>query len=219
MLRSFLSTPRLLLSLLFLLPGAALALPGSGIPGTSTPPAYRLLETPETPEMQAGPSSWRPPTALRVAVELGAGALVSVGGGIAGAKLGTAYCVRSGRDTGEVESCLLENLTGLWLGSSLGFALGAWGGGSLMRGRGHILLTLGGMALGLLAGAGAFQLTHGTITAFTGAALLTPYVFSVVAYELSSAAAAPPPPPTVARVQPLLSVSSRGAVLGLAGSF
>jgi hypothetical protein len=82
-----------------------------------------------------------------------------------------------------------------------------------------LLLTLGGMALGLLVGVGSFQLTHGTITALTGAALLTPYVFSVVAYELSSSAAAPPPPPATVRLRPLLSVSSQGAVLGLGGCF
>ncbi|MFL5359133.1 hypothetical protein [Archangium sp.] len=51
-----------------------------------------------------------------------------------------------------------------------------------------------------------------------GHLLLTPYVFSVVAYELSPAASTPPPP-TAARLQPLLSVSSQGAVLGLAGRF
>jgi hypothetical protein len=142
-----------------------------------------------------------------------------VGGGLAGLKLGSTLCKRLSRYGPEVEgACLLETFTGLWLGSSLGFSLGAWGGGSLMGGHGHLLPTLGGMALGLLVGVGSFQLTQGTITPLTGAALLTPYVFSVVAYELSSAASSPPPPAT-ARLQPMLSVSSQGAVLGLAGRF
>lgn len=217
MLRSLPPAPMLVLSLLCLLPGVALAQSDAPLPGTGASPSYRLLETPEAEA--ASVPAWKPHPALRVAVELGTGALVSVGGGLAGAKLGLTLCERSGRGTGEAESCLLQNLTGLWLGSSLGFALGAWGGGSLMGGRGHLLLTLGGMALGLLVGAGSFQLTHGVITPLTGAALLTPYVFSVVAYELSSSAATPPPPLATVRLRPLLSVSTQGTVLGLGGSF
>lgn len=215
MLRSPPPAPMILLSLLCLLPGVALAQSGSALPGSSAPPTYRLLETPEP---EAAPA-WKPHPVLRVAVELGAGALLSVGGGLVGAKLGGIACVRLGRDIPDAEgSCLLETLTGLWMGSSLGFSLGAWGGGSLMGGHGHLLPTLAGMALGLLVGVGSFQLTHGIITPLTGAALLTPYVFSVVAYELSSSAFSPPPPATV-RLRPLLSVSSQGAVLGMGGSF
>lgn len=215
---SFLPAVMLVLSLLCLLPGVALAQSGSTLPGSGAPPTYRLMETPEA-ETASAPA-WKPHPALRVAVELGTGALVSVGGGIAGLMLGSTACKRSGRYDPEVEgACVLETLTGLWLGSSLGFALGTWGGGSLMGGHGHLLLTLGGMALGLLVGVGSFQLTHGYINAVTGAALLTPYVFSVVAYELSSSAATPSPPPATVRLRPLLSVSAQGAVLGLGGSF
>ncbi|HYO73713.1 MAG TPA: hypothetical protein VEU33_47380 [Archangium sp.] len=213
-----LSRPMLcLLSLLLLTPGVGFAaaprvtlLPSSleGLQGVETPHALRLLqESPEAPATGTA-RAWRPPGVLRVAAELGVGALASVGLGIVGARIGTSRCPPTTDDT--PDGCTLYPLTGLWVGSSLGFALGAWGGGTLLGGRGHILHTLGGMALGMAAGVGAFALTQGTITAFTGAALLLPYALSIVAYEVSSSV----------HVQPLVSVSPRGgAVLGLAGSF
>jgi hypothetical protein len=205
-----------LLSLLLLTPGMGFAatsritlLPETvgGIRGQETPHALWLMESPEAPAIEAARPS-RPHGVLRVAAELGVGALASVGLGVVGARIGTSQCPPSTEET--ADGCTLYPLTGLWLGSSLGFALGAWGGGTLLGGRGHILHTLGGMALGLAAGAGAFALTRGTITAFTGAALLLPYALSVVAFEVSSSV----------HLQPLVSVSPRGgAVLGLAGSF
>ncbi|WP_375764883.1 hypothetical protein NR798_24505 [Archangium gephyra] len=198
-----LSRPMLcLLSLLLLAPGV-----GFAAAPLETPSALRWQESPEELESEPVRPS-RPHGVFRVTAELGVGALASVGLGIVGARIGVSRCPPSMLDV--PDGCTLYPLTGLWLGSGLGFALGVWGGGTLLGGQGHILHTLGGMALGMAAGAGAFALSRGTITAFSGAALLLPYALSVVAFEVSSSV----------RLQPLVSVSPRGGtVLGLAGSF
>lgn len=213
-----LSRPMLcLLSVLLLAPGVGFAAtPGStllpssmeGLRGQETPHALRLLESPEAAPGSEPARASRPHAVFRVAAELGLGALAGVGMGILGTGVGISRCPPTSADN--PGGCTLYPLTGLWLGSGLGFALGVWGGGALLGGQGHILHTLGGMALGMAAGVGAFALTQGTITAFTGAALLLPYALSVVAYEVSSSV----------RLQPLVSVTPRGGtVLGLAGSF
>jgi hypothetical protein len=206
-----------LLSLLLLTPGMGLAatprstlLPSTvgGPRGLETPHALRLLEEPQA----AGVAPARPPrphAVFRVAAELGVGTLAGVGLGLVGARIGTSRCPPP-TSMDAPDHCTLYPLTGLWLGSSLGFALGVWGGGTLLGGEGHLLHTLGGMALGLALGAGAFALTDGTITAFSGAALLLPYALSVVAFEVSSSV----------RLQPLVSITPKGdTVLGLAGRF
>ncbi len=202
------------LSRTLLLLSVLLLLPGTGFAASS----YRLLEAElPGPELEVE-QPWRPPGLLRVGTELAVGTVGAVGLGFAGLYGGARVCSIQGN----VErGCLVEVLSGLWTGSSLGFALGVWGGGSLMGGRGHILPVLGGLAAGWLLGAGSFYLTRGLITPAVGAALMTPYIFSLVAYELSSAAAWKKSPPRAAgaRVQPVLSFSSQGALLGLAGSF
>lgn len=202
------------LSRSLLLSSVLLLLPGTGFAASS----YRLLEAELPAPALESEQPWRAPGLLRVGTELALGTVGGVGLGYAGLYGGARVCSVQGN----VErGCLVEVLTGLWTGSSLGFALGVWGGGSLMGGRGHLLPVLGGLAAGWLLGAGSFHLTRGTITPLTGAALLTPYVFSLVAYELSSAAAwkKAPPRTAIARVQPVLSFSSQGALLGLAGTF
>jgi hypothetical protein len=214
-----LSRPMLcLLSLLLLTPGMSLAatprstlLPSTlGDPrGLETPHALRLLEEPAAATSAPAMRS-RPHAVFRVAAELGVGTLAGVGLGLLGARIGTSRCPPTAPEDLPGGHCTLYPLTGLWLGSSLGFALGAWGGGTLLGGEGHLLHTLGGMALGLAAGAGAFALTDGTITAFSGAALLLPYALSIVAFEVSSSV----------RLQPLVSVTPKGGtVVGLAGRF
>ncbi len=212
-----LSRPMLcLLSLLLLTPSVGLAetsrsklVPSlvGGLRGVESPHALRLLEEPAAATSAPAVRS-RPHGVFRVAAELGVGTLAGLGLGLAGARIGTSRCPPPIDDP--LYHCTLYPLTGLWLGSSLGFALGAWGGGTLLGGEGHLLHTLGGMALGLAAGAGAFALTDGSITAFSGAALLLPYALSIVAFEVSSSV----------RLQPLVSVTPRGGtMLGLAGRF
>jgi hypothetical protein len=179
---------------------------GGGLQGVETPHALRLLEDPAAATSAPAVRS-RPHGVFRVAAELGVGALAGVGLGLVGLYIGNSRC---SSPLATSDGCILYPVTGLWLGSSLGFALGAWGGGTLLGGEGHLLHTLGGMALGLAAGAGALALTEGSITAFTGAALLLPYALSIVAFEVSSSV----------RLQPLVSVTPKGGtMLGLAGRF
>lgn len=205
-----------LLSLLLLTPGVGFAadMRGTLVPpavdgfrGQETAQALRLLESPE--ESGSEPEQpWRPHAAFRIAAELGAGTLTGLGLAIAGARLGIEWCPPGSLDV--PDGCTLYPFLGAWLGSGLGFALGTWWGGSLLGGRGHLLHTLGGMALGMAAGAGAFVLARGNINPLSGAAMLLPYALSLVAFEMSSSA----------YFQPMVSFSPRGgAVLGVAGRF
>lgn len=205
-----------LLSLLLLMPGVGFAanLRGTLVPpavdglrGQETPHALRLLESPEDPEPELE-QPWRPHAAFRIAAELGAGTLTSLGLAIVGARIGASQCPPGSLDV--PDGCTLYPFVGAWLGSGLGFALGVWWGGSLLGGRGHLLHTLGGMALGMAAGAGAFVLARGNINPLSGAAMLLPYALSLVAFEMSSSA----------HFQPVVSFSpGGGAVVGLAGRF
>ncbi|MFY0567579.1 hypothetical protein ACN28E_27655 [Archangium lansingense] len=167
-------------------------------------------QSPEESEFESEVEQpWRPHAAFRIAAELGAGALTGVGLTLVGVRLGSSLCPQEAPED-PPDSCTLYPFLGGWLGSGLGFALGTWWGGSLLGGRGHILHTLGGMALGMAAGAGAFVLARGNINPLSGAAMLLPYALSVVAFEMSSSA----------HLQPMLSFTPRGgAVLGLAGRF
>jgi hypothetical protein len=213
----------MLSSVVLLVPGAGLAAedvalePPPGVllrdPGERSSP--RLLGA-SVPELSQTAS--RPHPVLRVGAELGLGTVGLLGLGVGGLYTGAALCPQPRQDL--ERACLLETLTGAWLGSSVGFALGVWGGGALLGGQGHLLPTLGGMALGVLAGVSAFNLSGGYINAATGLALMLPYALSLAAYELSSdAVAAPPPASAPARLQPVVSIGPRGTVLGLAGRF
>lgn len=213
--RVHLSHVLLLSSVVLLVPGAGLAEESVELePSLSSP---RLLGAPG-PELYQPVS--RPHPVLRVGAELGLGTVGLLGLGTGGLYTGAALCSTPRRDL--ERACLLETLTGAWLGSSVGFALGVWSGGSLLGGQGQLLPTLGGMALGMLAGVGAFNLSGGYINAATGLALMLPYALSLAAYELSSAAVAAPSPapaPGLARLQPVVSFAPGGGMLGLAGRF
>lgn len=221
---------RVLLSQVLVLSSVVLLVPGAGraAEGVELEPSpggllrdlggrspLRLLGAP-VPELSQ-PAS-RPHPVLRMGAELGLGTVGLLGLGLGGLYTGATLCSTPRQDL--ERACLLETLTGAWLGSSVGFALGVWGGGALLGGQGHLLPTLGGMALGVLAGMGAFTLSGGYLNAATGLALVLPYALSLAAYELSAAAAvAPPPSPGPVQLQPVVSLGPSGGLLGLAGRF
>ncbi|WP_375768566.1 hypothetical protein NR798_43955 [Archangium gephyra] len=221
---AFLSPPSSLslLLLLLLAPGVGLAgqealtPTASGQPGTQEGASLRLREDDWTQE------DARPSRGLRILAETGAGLLTGLGGGVAGAFAGGALCEAGvvGSKSGFL-SCLEPAASGLLLGAGAGFALGVWWGGEAAGGDGRLLGALAGFgscaALGLLWGVAAGTPSTGLLVAIP-----LSLIGSIVGYELTQQApASGPQAPAVAsaRFQPVLAFSSRGALVGLGGSF
>lgn len=213
--RSFVTLPALAL-LLSLMPRAGLAAPEGSealLPGRGESSAPRLLEE---------PTSERPSRAVRIIAETGAGLLTSAGGGILGALAGYGLC-----QTGLVDSrtgsfaCISASLIGLVSGFGLGMPLGVFWGGEAARGDARLLGTLGGWVGGLLS-AVLIGVAVGIVVPFSPQlgsqatlVLVMPlsFVGSILGYELTERGG------VSRRVQPVVSVSSRGALLGLHGTF
>jgi hypothetical protein len=240
---SSLSLISLLLSLLLLVPRVGLAaqeaptlasegstpeealLPkSSGLPGTEERAPLRLSEDSWAPE----PEHQRPSRALRILAELGAGLLTTGAGVVGGALAGAGLC-----EAGVVGSrggwlpCLDAAAVGLLLGGGVGIPLGVFWGGEVAGGEGSLLGALAGMGSGAVAGflLGALMFRDPSGGPVVSAPMAL--VGAIVGYELSDRGAAPAPraqaSPAVAsarpRIQPVLAVSSRGALLGLGGTF
>jgi hypothetical protein len=215
----------LLLSLLLLVPRVGLAAqdaPEARIPGTDERESRRLLDD---DSWAREPERTGAPMGLRIMAEVGAGGLTALGGGLAGGLLGVGLCEATGGSSG-LFGCLGDGGLGLMLGAALGYPLGVWWGGDAAGGDGNLLVTMAGMGGGVLVavvlGLAMSQVdpTEGALTGLvSGLAVLSG---PVVAYELSQKRE-PRRGPAVAssrpRLQPLLSVTSRGAVLGLGGRF
>ena len=235
---SWLKLP-LLLSLLLLVPRAGLAAQDTPptdsdtaaeeqtpstearIPGTEESESRRLVEE----------DSWArdnqrtgAPQGLRILGEFGAGALTAVGGAIGGGLVGLGLCEVTGGSAAYI-GCAWGAILGSGLGVAFGYPLGVWWGGEALGGDGSLFAAIGGMGGSILAAVVLGLVTarldpSGALTSVT-----TGLVFlgaPILAYELSQRRE-PRRGPAVAssrpRIQPLLSVSSRGAVLGLGGSF
>ena len=233
---SWLKLP-LLLSLLLLVPRVGLAAqdaplaesetpaPDSRIPGTDERESRRLLED---DSWAREPRRTGAPMGLRIMAELGAGTLTALGGGLVGGLVGVGLCEATGGNSGWF-GCLGEGGLGLLLGVGLGYPLGVWWGGEAAGGDGNLFVTMAGMGGGVLVavvlGVAMAQVdpTTGALTGLvSGLAVMSG---PIVAYELSQKREPRQPQrgPAVAssgpRLQPLLSVTSHGAVLGLGGRF
>lgn len=227
----------LLLSLLLLVPRVGLAAqdaplaesetpaPDSRIPGTDERESRRLLEE---DSWDRAPQRTGAPVGLRIMAELGAGWLTALGGGLVGGLVGVGLCEATGGNSGYF-GCLVDGGLGIVLGTTLGYPLGVWWGGEAVGGDGSLLVTMAGMGGGVLVavvlGLAMSQVdpTTGPLTSLvSGLAVMSG---PIVAYELSQKRERRQPQrgPAVAssgpRLQPLLSVTSRGAVLGLGGRF
>jgi hypothetical protein len=239
--RSFGSTLSLLLSLLMLVPRTGLAeeLPASSSAAASdpgvvlTPAPSGLPGTSELEPLRLGddvgarqPERPRTPRGLRILAETGAGLLTSGGLGAAGFLVSNQLCqMGMFGPTGGSWSCLGEVVIGSFLGVGLGLPLGVFWGGEVTGGNGKLY----GPLLGMLAGVAAGVLVSVALDTYSGFFLLAlPFMLggSIVGYELTTSTA--PVPRAVAalpvassrpHLQPVLSFSSRGALLGLAGSF
>jgi hypothetical protein len=193
----------------------------SRIPGTEESESRRLVDE----------ESWArdnqrtgAPRGLRILGEFGAGALTAVGGAIGGGLVGLGLCGVAG-GSAPYFGCVWGAILGSTLGVAFGYPLGVWWGGEALGGDGSLFAALGGMGAGIVA-----AVLLGTVTAQldpSGALIgimpgLVVLGAPILAYELSQRRE-PRRGPAVAssrpRIQPLLSFSARGAVLGLGGSF
>jgi hypothetical protein len=203
----------LVLCLLLLVPRVGLA---------AEPAPLRLTE--DSPLTASKPS--RPSRGLRILAETGAGLLLGTGLGFAGMLAGSALCEDGvfGEPSGFLP-CLPAAAGGIVLGVGLGFPLGVFSGGELAGGDGRLYGPLLGMASGLVASVLVAALLGNIYNAYY---LSLPFlaVGSIVGYELTERgepAPQAPGTPAVAsarpRLQPVLALSPRGALVGLGGSF
>ncbi|QSQ19371.1 hypothetical protein JY651_29030 [Pyxidicoccus parkwayensis] len=170
-------------------------------------------------------AQWKPDppgrVAGRVVMEAMGGAVAGVGGGFVGVMamlpLGNAAWGCAG-DTCDASGLVAGGIMG-W---SLGSALGVYGAGSMLEGRGRLLPTLG---LGLLAGGAATGLYLTDVAGDDAALLLLalPLTTSIITYEMTSASAQPR---ALAAAHdsgvwwtPTVGMSSHGGALGLTGRF
>ena len=192
-------------------------------------PREPVPEDPRKPyyDPYAPPVRERPHVALRVLAETGAGLLTGVAGGVAGVNLVETFCKGPGL------ACLGPELVGLTLGASAGFSLGVLWGGAVVGNNGHLLGALSGTGLvlggALLVGALFARADDDTrytaLVGTTGILLPVGAICSILVYEATgSDGARPRPAPTArksggVRLQPTLAFSSRGARVGLGGTF
>ncbi len=216
----------LVLCLLLLVPRVGLAAEdapvSSGLPGTAEPAPLRLTE--DSPPTASKPS--RPPRGLRILAETGAGLLTATGLGIVGMLAGSQLC--SAGIVGTRNSflpCIDAAVGGIFLGVVVGLPLGVFWGGELTGGDGRLYGPLLGMAAGFVTGVLVAAVLANVYHAYY---ISIPFlaVGSIVGYELTARGVpAPQAPGTPAvasarpRLQPVLALSSRGALFGLGGSF
>ncbi|HYO67177.1 MAG TPA: hypothetical protein VEU33_13970 [Archangium sp.] len=229
-----------LLLLLLLTPGVGLAAPeapreplardavlsepllaSSGLPGTDARAPLRLREG--DPSWREGENA-RPPTALRILAQTGAGLLLGVGGGYGGFLGSLGLCGLGGGGFG----CLYSSIGGMLLGGGLGLALGVWGTGELMGGTGSMLGALAGLSVGLAASLVVGLIVGLAVSPLAGLVLAVPLSLAgtIVGYELSQpepALDAAPRAPAVSsarpRLHPVLAFSPRSTVVGVGGTF
>jgi len=216
--RNLLTQP-LVLALLFLSPGLALAATDDPQPEETALPATepsKLLPVTDPPS--ESPVREVLHTSARIAVEIGAMSVTGLAMGLPGAFVGDALC----RNSPGAGDCLGGAGIGYVLGASVGVPIGIMWGASLLGGKG----TWTGTLLGAGSAAGAGALT-GLLVANDGdrfaaasiSALAGSILGSFIGYELSHAANSAPPAPTEVSVLPSVAVSQGGMMLGLGGHF
>jgi len=201
-------------------PGGVLTPASSRLPGTSEPAPLRLSEDSQAPRPQRS----RTPRGLRILAETGAGLLTGTGLAVAGGLAGYELCQAGILGTrGGWFSCLTELIIGGFVGAGLGSSLGVFWGGQVTGGNGKLYGPLLGMASGFVAGVLA-SLLFGVPSAWYGVALPFMLGGSIVGYELTTRGTPAPQGPSAraaasSRLQPMITVSPHGALLGLGGSF
>lgn len=218
----------LVLSVLFLVPGASLAaqepssLALSPIPGTQAPASRHLAEdSGGYGDYGEEPAARSPGLGMRLLAESGLGIVTSLGMGLGGALAGGGICTAFKLEEGFL-ACLDYTFLGYLIPAFVGIPLGVWGGGEVAGGDGRFVASLVGAGAGVLVSFGLGMLLR--IQTVTEALLigLIPLGGAIASYELfqrERPALVPASLSSRPRVQPTVTVSSRGAGLGLVGSF
>jgi hypothetical protein len=210
----------LLLSLLLWVPRVGLAAQDAPLAFPRLALSGPLADAESSPDSEP---SWheesprhRAPLGLRLLAEVGAGVVTATGGIFAGGLLGGLVCaVTSLGDSGYL-GCLGAVVVGGLLGIAEGYALGVWWGGELVGGDGSLLITLLGGTLGIVLSGILIPAANAERDLWYAVPL--PFmVGSHLGYELSQRAL--PEVSSRPGIQPLVSFSSRGALLGLGGRF
>ncbi|WP_163995808.1 hypothetical protein [Pyxidicoccus caerfyrddinensis] len=225
---------RVVLLVLGLFPGAVLA---QSTESLQPPPLIGVEEVAEEesaesvppealPSRPAAEVEWAPEPPGRVAGRVLLESMGGAVGGVGGAFVGMVATLPIGGLGCDGDVCDGSGLVGgALVGWSLGAALGVYGSGSLLDGRGRFLPTVG---LGLLAGSAAAGLYMSDVGAEQVFPLLIvlPLATSIVTYEVTSSWAQPEPRTLAASSRgtgmwwtPTVGVSSRGGTLGLMGRF
>lgn len=137
--------------------------------------------------------------------------------GVPGAFVGGLTC----QDSSGFFPCLDEGVAGFFVGATVGAPLGIMWGARLLGGKG----TWGGTLLGSGIGAGTGALTalllvnKGDEVLIPVAAFAGSFLGSFVGYEVSHVISSAAPAPSEAHVQPLVSVTHGGMMMGLGGRF
>lgn len=216
-----------MLSLLpFLLWGA---LPGVGLAAQDAPLASARLslmgpladpEAPVSGASQETPMRSRSSLGSRMITEVGAGLVTALAGGAVGGLTGFWLCDTLG--VGRGVSGDLECGQGLILGAVLGivegYAVGVWWGGEVMGGDGHLLHTLVGANLGAVLSTAVMLAASPSLTVAPFVVLASVMLGSHLGYELFQR---PAPAKVASRLflQPVVSFSAHGAMLGWGGHF
>jgi hypothetical protein len=219
----------LVLCVLFLVPGASLAAqePSSQepppIPGTQALDSRHLAEDYGGYDDYGEERNVRTPgLGLRILAESGLGLVTSLGLGFGGALAGGGICTAFKLER-DYLACLNYTFIGYVVPAFAGIALGVWAGGEIAGGDGRFLPTLLGTSLGLLVSVGLGVLVRPQqFEQSLLIALAPPLLGSIAFYELfqrDRTALAPASLASRSRVQPTVTVSSRGAGLGLVGRF
>ncbi|OJH38913.1 hypothetical protein BON30_22125 [Cystobacter ferrugineus] len=163
---------------------------------------------------------FRAPLGQRMITEVGAGIVTALAGGAVGGLAGFWLCDRWG--VGRGVSGDLECGQGLILGAVLGivegYGLGVWWGGEVMGGDGHLLHTLLGANLGAVLSTVVMVAAYPSLTVLPLVVLASVMLGSHLGYELFQR---PAPAKVASRpfLQPMVSFSAHGAMLGWGGHF
>ncbi|WP_342378507.1 hypothetical protein NVS55_03900 [Myxococcus stipitatus] len=207
----------LVFSLLSFTPGFALANSEVPVPEGALPvePRNASSQAPEPSSRSAVLSVLH--TSARILVELGAMSATSLAVGAPGAYIGGVAC----SDHSAFIPCLDEALAGFFTGATVGAPIGIMWGARLLGGKG----TWGGTLLGSGIGAGTGAVTalllvnKGDEAVIPIAAFAGSFLGSFVGYEVSHSINSKPPDPADTHVQPLVSVTQGGMMMGLGGRF
>ncbi len=171
------------------------------------PPALSLEPT-ESPGRQR---------AVRLVEGFGLGVLAGAAGGATGYYVGDALCPPGSGGFLSGLHCLSYSWSGAILGGALGYSLGVWTGGELNGGEGRLWATMLGSAAGFSTGLALMVVTQEFFLWPVGLAL--GLVGTHLGYELSRPSEPARASQARARLQPVLSFSQKGALVGMGGVF